>query len=85
MQTGGGGLSFLPVFCIAPSTAFSIRFFSLFPYCFAPSLNFGLYLLDTADLGTEGVQTAVDVLVPAVDLVDVLDDAFAVGAHGGDQ
>ena len=44
-----------------------------------------LAVVDAGDFGPEGIQTAVDVLVAAVDLVDVLDGRDPFGRHGRDQ
>ena len=42
-------------------------------------------MLLSGDLCSEGVQTDVDVLVTAVNLLDVADDAGSVRRHGSDK
>lgn len=44
-----------------------------------------LAVVETRDPGAERIQTAVDVAVSAVDLLDVLDRAAPLGTHGCDQ
>ena len=44
-----------------------------------------ILFLFSGDVGAEGVETLVDGLVAAVDLVDVIDAGGPFGAHGGDE
>ena len=39
---------------------------------------FGEHLADTADLGSDSFQLFFDVLVAAIDVVDAVDDGFAI-------
>ena len=42
-------------------------------------------LINAGDFGTQRIEALVDVLVAAVDLLDVVDDGCTVGRHGCDQ
>ena len=44
-----------------------------------------ILLLQSCNLGTQSIKAGVDITIAAVNLLDVLDCACALGAHGGDE
>ena len=48
-------------------------------------MSFAYAVLLSSDLGTQSVETALDVLIATVDLCNVVDAACALGTHCGNE